>query len=95
MLFPYYSTNTVHESKCLKTPLLTPFAAALVMQGDWTCDDCGNINFARRMECNKCQAPRTDGGGPKGKKGKGMGKGGKGGKGDRDFRGPAGCYASL
>merc|ERR1711865_902229 len=25
---------------------------------DWLCDSCGNDNFARRTECNKCKQPR-------------------------------------
>jgi len=25
---------------------------------DWLCGSCGNDNFARRTECNKCQQPR-------------------------------------
>jgi len=39
-------------------------------EGDWTCDDteCGNVNYARRTECNRCKAPRSMKGG-KGKPG--------------------------
>jgi len=31
--------------------------------GDWNCDKCGTMNFARRTECfnNACKAPRTEG----------------------------------
>jgi len=30
---------------------------------DWDCPQCNNSNFARRTECNRCQAPRPQGGG--------------------------------
>ena len=29
--------------------------------GDWDCPKCNNSNFARRTECNRCQAPRPGG----------------------------------
>jgi len=31
--------------------------------GDWNCDECGYLNFARRTECNSnnCKAPRPEG----------------------------------
>lgn len=66
--------------------------------GDWTCLNagCGNVNFARRMECNKCQASKPQsaagggGGGYGGREGGGNsydegGQGGYGGRGhDRE-----------
>ena len=31
--------------------------------GDWICEKCRNHNFAWRDNCNRCEAPKTEGGG--------------------------------
>ncbi len=27
-------------------------------EGDWVCQNCKNLNFAFRVECNRCQLPK-------------------------------------
>lgn len=29
-----------------------------VREGDWTCSDCGNLNFSFRVKCNRCGIPK-------------------------------------
>lgn len=33
------------------------------VDGNWSCSQCGNINFAHRVACNRCQAPKPPIGG--------------------------------
>lgn len=29
-------------------------------EGDWTCQNCKNLSFAFRKECNRCKLPKND-----------------------------------
>ena len=36
---------------------MRPFAER---SGDWICKNCRNLNFAFRVECNRCKLPKKD-----------------------------------
>lgn len=57
--------GTMQGEPCLlRKPQFEEFGVPLVknrvvkMDGDWNCFRCGNINFAVRGECNKCELPK-------------------------------------
>lgn len=39
-------------------PMESAWGPPLLVNGNWQCPDCQNINFAVRSACNRCQAPR-------------------------------------
>eukprot|EP00919_Chromeraceae_sp_WS-2016_P004581 GHVR01010815.1.p1 GENE.GHVR01010815.1~~GHVR01010815.1.p1 ORF type:complete len:213 (+),score=38.95 GHVR01010815.1:31-669(+) len=39
-------------------PPLTNIPLGGVREGDWPCQACGNVNFAKRTKCHKCQTPK-------------------------------------
>merc|ERR1711934_1206542 len=30
------------------------------VDGNWKCEECGNVNYAHRTECNRCKAPKPE-----------------------------------
>jgi len=48
-----------------RAPPVRPSSKLPTRPGDWNCEECGYLNFARRTECNSnnCRAPRPVGGG--------------------------------
>ena len=53
--------------------------------GDWMCGSCGAHNFASRLQCFKCQGPKTEGGDGGGGGGGGGGFGGDQGRGGQGW----------
>ncbi len=54
-------------------------------EGDWHCEKCRNHNFAWRDNCNRCEAPKTGGGGGQRRDNRGGDR--RGGQQRRDNRG--------
>ena len=46
---PNYCYNKVYKKKN------KPF---IEREGDWVCKNCKNLNFAFRLECNRCKLPK-------------------------------------
>ena len=46
---PKYCYNKIYKRKP------KPFAER---EGDWICNSCKNLNFAFRVECNRCKLPK-------------------------------------
>jgi len=45
----------LRRSRCVNMVAMRP--------GDWLCPSCGNHNYASKVACNRCQAPKADNGG--------------------------------
>lgn len=90
-----HSAQQLHVYKqdltnCISVPWITIFTTSCYVHRG-----CGNQNFAWRMECNQCKAPKPEGmgGGPPFPPGGERGRGGMGMRGGRgmDRGGPAGA----
>merc|ERR1719436_1730911 len=52
-----YVTGVVGVPSGTQGPVVTPKQE--VRAGDWFCAACGNHNYANKVMCNKCGAPKT------------------------------------
>ena len=51
----FYVQNFCYNKLCRKK--YKPFVER---EGDWICNNCKNLNFAFRLECNRCKLPKND-----------------------------------